>query len=154
MTSGPFALRVLDLHKAYRSHRVHQHLRWFRTAYRLDGTGRADELLDELRFAEYRHTRVEVLSGGTRQKLNLTLALMHDPDVLLLDEPYQGFDWETYLRFWDVAARLRERGRCVLVVSHLAWDAGRLDVVHRLKDGVAAPWNAEEHTAVTQGASR
>ncbi|WP_406341107.1 ABC transporter ATP-binding protein [Streptomyces sp. NBC_00648] len=217
MTSGPYALRVLDLHKAYRSHRVlrgvsfsvepgtlvgivgengsgkstllrvlggqlaadagqverrgtlgycpqatvlndaltvDQHLRWFRTAYRLDGTGRADELLDELRFAEYRHTRVEVLSGGTRQKLNLTLALMHDPDVLLLDEPYQGFDWETYLRFWDVAARLRERGRCVLVVSHLAWDAGRLDVVHRLKDGVAAPWNAEEHTAVTQGASR
>lgn len=76
------------------------------------------------------------------------------PPVSLLDEPYQGFDWETYLRFWDVAARLRERGRCVLVVSHPAWDAGRLDVVHRLKDAVAATWNAEEHTAVTQGASR
>ncbi|MFB9514757.1 ABC transporter ATP-binding protein [Streptomyces purpureus] len=122
---------------------VDQHLRWFRTAYRLDGTGRAEELLEELHFAEYRHTRVEELSGGTRQKLNLTLALLHDPHVLLLDEPYQGFDWETYLRFWEVAARLRDRGRCVLVVSHMAWDADRLDVLHRLRDGVATPWNAE-----------
>ena len=47
-------------------------------------------------------SRPGALSGGTRQKLNLTLALMHDPGVLLLDEPYQGFDWETYLRFWDL----------------------------------------------------
>ncbi|KUN41067.1 hypothetical protein AQJ30_04070 [Streptomyces longwoodensis] len=47
--------------------------------------------------------RAGVLSGGTRQKLSLTLALMHDPQVLLLDEPYQGFDWETYLRFWELA---------------------------------------------------
>nr|WP_037825343.1 ABC transporter ATP-binding protein [Streptomyces sp. NRRL B-1347] len=133
---------------------VDQHLRWFRTAYRIDGPGRADELLDELHFAEYRHTRVGLLSGGTRQKLNLTLALLHDPRVLLLDEPYQGFDWETYLRFWDVATRLRDRGRCVLVVSHLAWDAGRLDVVHRLRDGVATPWSGEGRPADARGAAR
>jgi len=46
------------------------------------------------------------LSGGTRQKLNLTLALPHDPDVLLLEETYQDFDWETYLRFWGSGRRL------------------------------------------------
>ncbi|MDA5147431.1 ABC transporter ATP-binding protein [Streptomyces sp. AD681] len=132
---------------------VDQHLRWFRTAYRLDGTGRAEELLEELHFAEYRHTRVEQLSGGTRQKLNLTLALLHDPHVLLLDEPYQGFDWETYLRFWDVATRLRDRGRCVLVVSHLAWDAERLDVVHQLRDGVATPYSTDRQPAGVQGAA-
>lgn len=118
---------------------VGQHLRWFQHAYGLQSASRAEELLEELHFAEYRQVRVEQLSGGTRQKLNLALALMHDPQVLLLDEPYQGFDWETYLRFWDVASRLRERGRCVLVVSHVAWDAERLDVVHRLRDGVTTP---------------
>ncbi|WP_317852511.1 ABC transporter ATP-binding protein [Streptomyces venezuelae] len=134
---------------------VDQHLRWFRTAYRLDGSAcRAEQLLEELHLAEYRHTRVEQLSGGARQKLNLTLALMHDPYVLLLDEPYQGFDWETYLRFWEVAARLRDRGRCVLVVSHLAWDTGRLDVVHRLRDGVTTPWSGEGRPAGVQGAVR
>ncbi|MFF4528982.1 ABC transporter ATP-binding protein [Streptomyces sp. NPDC001407] len=118
---------------------VEQHVRYFRSAYDLDNVDRAEELLEELHFAEYRHTRVDALSGGTRQKLNLTLALMHDPRVLLLDEPYQGFDWETYLRFWDLAARLRDRGRCVLVVSHLAWDTERLDELHELRDGVAGP---------------
>jgi hypothetical protein len=54
-----------------------------------------------LAVQDFRRERVGVLSGGTRQKLNLTIALIHDPDVLLLDEPYQGFDGETYLRFWD-----------------------------------------------------
>jgi ABC-type multidrug transport system ATPase subunit len=53
-----------------------------------------------LGYEQYRGQVAGELSGGTRQKLNLTLALLHDPDVLLLDEPYQGFDWETYLRFW------------------------------------------------------
>lgn len=115
---------------------VAQHLRFFQVTYRLDNLDRAEELMEILRFTEFRRERVGVLSGGTRQKLNLTIALMHDPDVLLLDEPYQGFDWETYLRFWDLAAELRGRGRSVLVISHLAHDIERFDTLHRLSAGV------------------
>lgn len=114
---------------------VRQHLAYFRAAFRLDGLAHAREIMDVLGFADTMDERAGVLSGGTRQKLNLTLALMHDPQVLLLDEPYQGFDWDTYLRFWDLAARLRERGRSVLVVSHLAYDAERLDALWRLEGG-------------------
>lgn len=121
------------LHEAFT---VEQHLRFFQAAYGLDGPERAFELLEQLNCAGYRTERVAALSGGTRQKLNLVLALMHDPRVLLLDEPYQGFDWETYLRFWDLAADLRERGCAVLVVSHLAHDASRLDTLYRLRTGV------------------
>jgi ABC-type multidrug transport system ATPase subunit len=80
---------------------------------------------------------VEELSGGTRQKLNLTLALVHDPEVLLLDEPYQGFDWETYLRFWDLVEALRERGRSVVVITHLVFEEERFDALYRLQDGRA-----------------
>lgn len=115
---------------------VAQHLRFFQVAYGLEDLSYAEELLELLAFQDFRHERVGVLSGGTRQKLNLAIALMHDPDVLLLDEPYQGFDWETYLRFWELAQRLKERGRSVLVISHLAYDADRLDVLHRLNQGV------------------
>ncbi|AEW98642.1 ABC transporter ATP-binding protein [Streptantibioticus cattleyicolor] len=116
-----------------------QHLRLFQIAYRLDRLDRADELVAVLGLTAYRDEPVKVLSGGTRQKLNLVLALMHDPDVVLLDEPYQGFDWETYLRFWEVAAGLRRAGRTVVVVSHLAYDTERLDALYRLRDGVLAP---------------
>lgn len=121
------------LHQAFT---VEQHLQFFQAAYGISDLTRAYELLQELTFRDYRHERVAVLSGGTRQKLNLVLALMHDPQVLLLDEPYQGFDWETYLRFWDLAAALRDRGCAVLVVSHLAYDASRLDILYRLEAGV------------------
>jgi len=125
---------------------VAQHLRFFQVAYGLPDLRYAEELMEMLNFAQYRHDRVSVLSGGTQQKLNLTIALMHDPDLLLLDEPYQGFDWDTYLRFWELAQRLRARGRSVLVISHLAHDRDRLDTMHHLISGVLDP-----DTARTEG---
>jgi ABC-2 type transport system ATP-binding protein len=115
---------------------VRQHLKFFQAAFGLADLHRAEEIMEELRFAEYAGERAGDLSGGTRQKLNLTLALMHDPRLLLLDEPYQGFDWDTYQRFWGLAGRLRSAGCCVLVVSHLAYDIERLDGLWRLDGGV------------------
>ncbi|MEV4193274.1 ABC transporter ATP-binding protein [Streptomyces toxytricini] len=115
---------------------VRQHLTFFQRAYHLADVRYAEEIMDVLGFTGYADERAGVLSGGTRQKLNVTLALMHDPQVLLLDEPYQGFDWDTYQRFWDLAARLRDAGRSVLVVSHLAYDTERLDELWRLDSGM------------------
>ena len=60
---------------------------------------------------------------------------MHDPDVLLLDEPYQGFDWETYLRFWDVVGDLRGRGRAIVIITHLVIEQDRFDVLADLAEG-------------------
>jgi ABC-type multidrug transport system ATPase subunit len=114
---------------------VAQHLDYFRAAYGLADLRRADALVERLSFARYRETAVHALSGGSKQKLNLTIALMHDPAVLLLDEPYQGFDWETYLRFWDLAAELRQQGRAVLVISHLVFDRSRFDRIYSLTAG-------------------
>ena len=58
---------------------VSQHLRYFAAAHALPDLHRADHLLRTLNFETYRDTSVDELSGGTRQKLNLTLALMHEP---------------------------------------------------------------------------
>jgi ABC-type multidrug transport system ATPase subunit len=118
---------------------VGQHLRYFAAARRLASLQRADELLGLLRFGQFKDQAVGALSGGTRQKLNLTLALLHDPDVFLLDEPYQGFDWETYQRFWDVVSDLRARGKAIVIITHLAFEQNRFDVLADLADGRLVP---------------
>ncbi len=114
---------------------VTQHLRYFAAAHRLPDLEYGQQLVQRLGFAAYRDTRAGTLSGGTPQKLNLTLALLHRPDLLLLDEPYQGFDWETYLRFWDLVADLRAHGTAILLITHLVFEQERFDTVANLVDG-------------------
>jgi ABC-2 type transport system ATP-binding protein len=114
---------------------VNQHLDYFRAAYGGCELRRSEELIERLGYAQYRTAVVGTLSGGTKQKLNLTLALMHRPDLLLLDEPYQGFDWETYLRFWDLTGELRAQGCAVLIISHLFFEQKRFDRLYRLAQG-------------------
>ncbi|MFB7655361.1 MULTISPECIES: ABC transporter ATP-binding protein [unclassified Streptomyces] len=114
---------------------VGQHLDYFAAAHRLPSLDRGRELVRALGYERYEGTPAGELSGGTRQKLNLTLALLHDPEVLLLDEPYQGFDWETYLRFWDLVTDLRARGKAVVVITHLVFEQDRFDLLADLADG-------------------
>lgn len=117
---------------------VAEHFRLFGEAYGMEPAAvrsAQGELLEELQFERYLAYRVDELSGGTKQKLNLALALMHDPGLLLLDEPYAGFDWETYLRFWDTAEERTAKGMAILIVSHLLAERERLDRVLTLRDG-------------------
>ena len=106
-----------------------------RSALLIEGTHAPGGLRDGL---VERCARVEELSGGTRAKLNLGLALLPDPDILLLDEPYAGFDWDTYLRFWDLAQDRRSSGRSLLIVSHFVVDEERFDRIVQLRDGRVA----------------
>jgi len=127
---------------------VQQHLRYFAAAYRLAGLRRADELVAGLGYERYRGQTAGTLSGGTRQKLNLTLALMHEPAVLLLDEPYQGFDWETYLRFWDLVSELQARGTAIVIITHLVFEQDRFNLIGDLADGrlrLHAPAGKDDH---------
>lgn len=115
-----------------------EHLELFGVAYGMDPAavaGAADALYATLGFGDWRTTRAEELSGGTAAKLNLSLALLADPDILLLDEPYAGFDWDTYQRFWALTAERRATGRSVLVISHFVTDEERFDRIVELRDG-------------------
>lgn len=132
-----------------------EHVDLFGHAYRLSpreaARSRAD-LYDTLDFSRYAHSRVDQLSGGTAAKLNLALALLADPEVLLLDEPYAGFDWSTYLRFWDLVAERQLRGRSVLVISHFVVDEQRFDRILDLVDGVLVDRAAGAGPVGTQAA--
>jgi ABC-type multidrug transport system ATPase subunit len=110
----------------------------FGRAYNLtteDTRARANRLYEVLSFARFRTELVEHLSGGTRQKLNLAIALLNEPTVLLLDEPYAGFDWETYQVFWSLAGSLRDSGTTILIISHFLHEQERFDRILRLVNG-------------------
>ena len=88
----------------------------------------AFRLLERVGLDQMVDKRADELSGGTLAKLNLALALLADPEVLLLDEPYAGFDFDTYLKFWDLVAERRAAGRSALIVSHFVVDEERFQV--------------------------
>ncbi|AEV73409.1 ABC-type multidrug transport system, ATPase component [Mycolicibacterium rhodesiae NBB3] len=115
-----------------------EHIELFARAYRMthEAERRARrDLYEALGFERYAGTRADRLSGGTLAKLNLTLAMLPDPQVLLLDEPYAGLDWDTYLKFWELMSHRREAGRSVLIISHFVADEHRFDRILQLCNG-------------------
>jgi ABC-type multidrug transport system ATPase subunit len=99
---------------------------------RTESIERGRRLLGEFGFPTGRPLATRDMSGGTRQKLNLALAVLGDPDLLLLDEPYQGFDHGTYVNFWDHCDLWRQQGKAVVVVTHMLAELGRVDRVVEL----------------------
>ena len=115
-----------------------EHFDLFGRAYGMTAHAMAksrESIYEELGFKRYAHARADQLSGGTLAKLNLGLALLADPDVLLLDEPSSGFDWDTYQRFWVLVAERRAAGRTVLIISHFVVDEDRFDRILDIRDG-------------------
>jgi ABC-2 type transport system ATP-binding protein len=109
-----------------------EHLALFSPALGLsreEGVRRGRELLSEFGFPVRERSQVRHLSGGSQQKLNLALALLGGARLLLLDEPYQGFDHGSYMNFWDHVASWSEQGLAVVVVTHMLQD---LDLVDRV----------------------
>lgn len=99
---------------------------------RAESLRRGYAILEEFGYPLSERTVTRDLSGGTRQKLNLALALLADPRILLLDEPYQGFDRGTYVNFWDHCQTWRDAGKAVVVVTHMLAELERVDRVVEL----------------------
>ncbi len=117
---------------------VSENLRYFGAAYGLSESELRQQgryYLERFHFEQYVDIVVNKLSGGTKQKLNLTLALLHSPDLLLLDEPYQGFDYETFLDFAALLAEWRVQGKAVLTISHLITGDLGIDRLLELNNG-------------------
>lgn len=117
---------------------VEEHFRYFATAYGIERNvmmHQSDLLMRHFNFTKYRKERIINLSGGTQQKVSLAVALLHQPQLLILDEPYNGFDWDTYLKFWEYTNHLRERGCAILIVTHLITEKERFDRVYNLIQG-------------------
>ena len=80
--------------------------------------GRSEEMLVKMGLNEARHQRVGGYSRGMKQRLTLARSLLHEPDLLLLDEPYTGLDQHGSRLFTEVLQGLKEEGRTVLLITH------------------------------------
>jgi ABC-2 type transport system ATP-binding protein len=85
-----------------------------------------DALLERLGLTDKRNAWFMTLSGGQKQRLFIALALIHDPEVVLLDELTTGLDPQARRAIWDMVRGIRERGKTVLLTTHLMEEAERL----------------------------
>jgi ABC-2 type transport system ATP-binding protein len=107
---------------------VAENLRFFGEARGIAGARlatRAEELLAFVGLTGFEGRRAEHLSGGMKQKLGLACALVHEPHVLLLDEPTAGVDPVTRQDFWQLAMRVLARGAAIIVSTPYMDEATR-----------------------------
>jgi ABC-2 type transport system ATP-binding protein len=89
-------------------------------------TKRAYELLERLGLADKAGAKMSEMSGGQQQRLMIVRALMHEPDIIFLDEPTVGLDPQARLDFWDILRDLHNRGRTIVMTTHYMDEADRL----------------------------
>ncbi|WP_102262584.1 ABC transporter ATP-binding protein [Mesobacillus jeotgali] len=87
-------------------------------------------LIGDMLLTEKRNDRIKGLSGGQKQRLAIALALIHDPDIVFLDEPTTGLDPQARRTLWDIVLRLKERGKTIILSTHY------MDEAHVLCDRI------------------
>ncbi|MBN1885045.1 MAG: ABC transporter ATP-binding protein [Candidatus Krumholzibacteriota bacterium] len=119
---------------------VEQNMRFFADLFGVPAADR-DERIEELyrfsRMAAFRKRKAAALSGGMKQKLALSCALVHRPEVLVLDEPTFGVDPVSRTEFWSLLGRIRADGTTVVVSTAYMDEADRCDRVALVFDGDA-----------------
>ena len=115
---------------------VEDNLAIFARLYRVPDVGKAvDKALDISRLRDRRRDAVDVLSGGMRRRLLLARGLVHEPRLVLLDEPTVGLDPQIRTELWTLIGELKARGTTILMSTHYIEEAERLAdevaVMHR-----------------------
>jgi len=86
----------------------------------------ADALLDKFKLTDRAHQMVRGFSGGMMQRLSIARAMMHDPQVLFLDEPSAGLDPQTRILLWEIIRDYHQAGKTVLLTTHNMEEADAL----------------------------
>ncbi len=117
---------------------VEENLRLYGRLYGLKGREldkRIKELLREFQLLEYRRRLAGKLSGGTKQRLALAVALVHSPRLLVVDEPTAGVDPPLRRYFWEYFRRLRSEGVTILITTHYMDEAEHCDRIALMRRG-------------------
>lgn len=122
----------------YQDNTVHENLAFFAGVYGLPHDQFLAQEQTMLRFVDlesWRDALVSTLSGGMRHRLSLACALLHDPQVIFLDEPTVGVDPELRATFWGFFKTLTKKDRTVIITTHYMDEADRCGRVGLLRTG-------------------
>lgn len=120
----------------YQDLTVEENLNFFATVFNTTIAENYDLVRDIYQQIEpFKHRRAGKLSGGMKQKLALSCALIHRPDVLFLDEPTTGVDPVSRSEFWDMLDRLKRQGITILVSTPYMDEASRCDRIALVRSG-------------------
>jgi ABC-2 type transport system ATP-binding protein len=123
----------------YKSLSCEENLNFFAQIYGLRGREKQLKIEESLRavnLLDRAKSTVETLSGGMQRRLNIAVAIVHHPKLVILDEPTTGLDIEARYEIWELICNLKNQGITVLLTTHLLEEAERLcDRIGILKDG-------------------
>src|ERR671922_1224685 len=118
-----------DTFGSYDNMRVSEYLDFFGAAFGIPRRARArrvGEVLDTVGAGHFRDLYVETLSHGMKQRVALARTLLHDPEVLILDEPANGLDPQARIEMRQVLLDLADRGKTLIVTSHVLPELARI----------------------------
>jgi len=118
---------------------IKQNVDFFSRIYRMgDEAGRREKVEEVIRLVDMwprRNDSLLKLSGGMKQRVSLACAIVHNPPLLLLDEPTVGLDPELRVHFWEYFAMLNQQGTTIIISSHTMDDAAHCDYLAFMRDG-------------------
>lgn len=134
---------------------VKENLEFIANVYSLPGRlkkQRIDELLDIYGLNEKKNQLVGNMSGGQRQRLSLSAAILHKPELLFLDEPTSAVDPENRREFWEQLFDLSDQGTSILVSTHYMDEAERCHKLAILESGIKCADGAPDELMQNMGA--
>ncbi len=122
----------------YEDLNAYDNLFFFGALYNLKGNEakrRAEEVLSLVLLKEHAKRSVRTYSGGMKRRLSLAIALLHNPELLILDEPTVGIDPVLRKQFWDEFLRLRAKGTTIIITTHVMDEAEHCDRLALIRNG-------------------
>ncbi|CAH8770319.1 ABC transporter ATP-binding protein [Paenibacillus dendritiformis] len=115
-----------------------ENLDFFASLFGLSKKKRSERIAyaaDLVQLTPHLSKKVMAYSGGMKRRLSLAIALVHDPQVLVLDEPTVGIDPELRLTIWNELYRLKQEGKSILVTTHVMDEAEKCDRLAMMREG-------------------
>lgn len=115
-----------------------ENLKFFASLYRMSSKKTAERIEYTSRLVGLREElgkKVKNYSGGMKRRLSLAIALLHDPDILILDEPTVGIDPELRQNIWHELRQLKEDNKTIIITTHVMDEAERCDYIAMIKEG-------------------